>query len=150
VSGVPSSRIGPREIYRSPYIVLRYDSARRIVVLTRLPEHYPTLDAMRETFAQMEESMAHIWRQRTVMLIDSRRGPARNDTTFETEFARLRKHFLRDLQKVVTVVQTAVGVLQVSRHMRKDELPLSVFTEVPEALAYLGVSMPAEFIDLPE
>jgi hypothetical protein len=105
---------------------------------------------MRETFAQMEEAMAHIWRQRAVLLIDSRRGPARNDVSFENEFARLRKHLLRDWQKVATVVQTAVGVLQVSRHMRKDELPLGGFTEIAEALVYLGVSMPVEFVDLPE
>ncbi len=150
MTGVPSSRMGPREIYRSPYIVLRHDSARRLIVLTRSHEHYPSLDAMRETFSQMEEAMAHIWRQRTVMLIDSRRGPARNDVSFENEFARLRKHLLRDWQKVASVVQTAVGVLQVSRHMRKDELPLGGFTEIAEALAYLGVSMPVEFVDLPE
>lgn len=150
MSGASSVRMGPREIYRSPYIVIRYDLARRLLVVTRLSEQYPSLEAMRETFAQMDEAVSSIWRQRTFMLIDSRHATARNDATFEAEFARLRKHFLRDLQKVATVVQTAVGVLQVARHMRKDELPVGVFTDVAEALAYLGVSMPAEFVDLPQ
>jgi hypothetical protein len=142
--------MGPREIYRSPYIVLRHDPARRVLVLTRLAAAYPSLEIMRETFAHMEASAAHIWRQKTCLLIDSRQAPARNDKAFEVEFARIRKHFLRDLQKVATVVQTAVGVLQVARHMRVDELPVGVFTDIAEALTYLGVSMPAEFVDLPE
>jgi hypothetical protein len=142
--------MGPHEIYRSPYIVLRYDAARRIIVLTRLSEPYPSLEVMRETFAHMEASVAHIWRQKTCLLIDSRYAPARNDKAFEVEFGRIRKHFLRDLQKVATVVQTAVGVLQVARHMRVDDLAVGAFTDVAEALAYIGVSMPVEFVDLPE
>lgn len=150
MSGAVSTRMGPREIYRSPYIVMRYDAARRIIVLTRLAEPYPSLEVLRETFAHMEAAVAHIWRQKTYLLIDSRRSPARNDKAFEEEFARIRKHFLRDLQKVATVVQTAVGVLQVARHMRVDDLPVGVFTDVSEALAYIGVSMPAEFVELAE
>lgn len=150
MSGAISSRMGPREIYRGPYIILRYDQARRLLVLTRTTEPYQSIEAMRETFAQMEAATAQIWRQKTCLLIDSRQSPARNDSTFEAEFARLRKHLLRDLQKVATVVQTAVGVLQVARHMRVDELPAGVFTDVAEALTYLGVSMPAEFVELAE
>lgn len=150
MSGAISTRMGPREIYRSPYIVMRYDPARRLIVLTRLAEAYPTLEVLRETFAHMDAAVSHIWRQKTSLLIDSRRSPARNDKAFEVEFARIRKHFLRDLQKVATVVQTAVGVLQVARHMRVDELPVGVFTDIAEALAYIGVSMPAEFVELPE
>lgn len=142
--------MGPREIYRSPYMVLRYDQARRLLVVTRLAAHYPSIEVLRETFAQMDAAIAQIWRQKTLLLIDSRRSPARNDSTFEAEFARLRKHFLRDMQKVTIIVQTAVGVLQVARHMRVDELPVGVFTDVAEALAYLGVSMPPEFVELPE
>lgn len=129
---------------------MRYDQARRLIVLTRTVEAYPSLEVLRETFVHMEAAISHVWRQKTSLLIDSRRSPARNDPAFEAEFARLRKFFLRDLHKVATIVQTAVGVLQVSRHMRVDELPVGVFTDVSEALAYLGVSMPAEFVDLAE
>jgi hypothetical protein len=150
VNGAISTRMGPREIHRSAYFVMRYDQARRLVVLTRSSEPYPSLEVLRETFAHMDAAVAHIWRQKTYLLIDSRKSPARNDPAFEAEFARLRKHFLRDLQKVATLVTTAVGVLQVARHMRRDEMPVGVFTDVAEALAYLGVSMPAEFIELAE
>ncbi|HRI66743.1 MAG TPA: hypothetical protein PK156_21000 [Polyangium sp.] len=150
MSGALSNRLGPREVYRSPYMVLRYDQARRLLVLTRLSEHYPSIEVLRAAFGQMETDTAHIWRQKTLLLIDARRSPARNDAVFESEFDRLRKHFLRDWQKVASIVQSAIGVLQVARHMRKDELPIGVFTDVSEALAYLGVSMPAEFVDLPE
>ena len=148
MSGALSSRLGPREIHRDPYMVLRYDQSRRLLVLTRLSEHYPSIEVLRETFGHMETNTAHIWRQKTILLIDARRSPARNDAVFEAEFDRLRKHFLRDWQKIGSIVQTAIGVLQVARHMRKDELPVGVFTDVSEALAYLGVSMPPEFVEL--
>lgn len=142
--------MGPREIHRNPYLVMRYDQARRLIVLTRTTVSYPSLEILRETFAHMDAAIAHIWRQKTYLLIDSRKSPARNDPAFEAEFGRLRKLFLRDMQKVATVVTTAVGVLQVARHMRVDEMPVGVFTDVAEALTYLGVSMPAEFIDMHE
>jgi hypothetical protein len=142
-----STRIGPREIFRNSYMMAWHDLGRRLLILGRAPVHYPNIDALRETFHDMEEALAHLPRHRTALLIESRRAPARNDPEFEAEFGRLRKHFLRDWQKVATIVQTAVGVLQVSRHMRVDELPVSVFTNAAEALAYLGVSMPAEFVD---
>lgn len=129
---------------------MRYDQARRLVVLTRTSEPYPSLEVLRETFAHMEAAISHIWRQKTCLLIDSRKSPARNDPAFESEFGRLRKQFLRDLQKVATLVTTAVGVLQVARHMRVDEMPVGVFTDVSEALAYLGVSMPVEFVEIDE
>ena len=150
MSGANSTRAGLREIYRNPYIVLRYDQGRRFLVVTRLPEHYPSIEILRETFAQLDAAMAHIFRPKTVLLIDSRRSPARNDATFEVEFGRLRKYFLRDLQKIATLVQTAVGVLQVARHMRLDEVSVGVFTDVGEALAHLGVNMPPQFVDLPD
>lgn len=148
MSAAISTRLGLREIHRSPYMVLRYDQARHLLVVTRLSEHYPSIEVLRETFRRMDADTAHIWREKTCLLIDTRRSPARNDAVFEAEFARLRKHFLRDLQKVATVVRTAVGVLQVARHMRHDDLPRGVFTDVAEALAYLGMSMPAEFVEL--
>jgi hypothetical protein len=150
VTGAISTRMGPREIHRSAYFVMRYDQARRLIVLTRTAEPYPSLEVLRETFAHMDGAVAHIWKQKTCLLIDSRRSPARNDPAFEAEFRRLRQQFLRDLQKVATVVTTAVGVLQVARHMRVDEMPVGVFTDVAEALAYLGVSMPPEFVELAE
>lgn len=150
MSGAVSTRLGPREIHRNPYFIMRHDQARRLLVLTRTPEPYPSLEVLRETFAHMEAAVAHVWRQKTCLLIDSRKSPARNDPAFESEFGRLRKLFLRDLQKVSTIVVTAVGVLQVARHMRVDELPVGVFTDVSEALAHLGVSMPAEFVEIDE
>lgn len=150
MSGAASSRMGPREIHRSPYFVLRYDQARRFIVLTRTTAAYPSLEVLRETFAQMEAAIAHIWRQKTNLLIDSRQSPARNDDAFEAEFARLRKHFIRDFAKIAVLVQTAVGVLQVARHMRVDDVPVAAFTDVAEALTFLGVSIAVEFVELHE
>jgi len=137
----PSSRLGPREIFRNPYMVLRHDAGRRLVILTRTSVPYVDIEAMRDTFEKMEAASGYVSRPRTTLLIDSRLAPARNDPAFEAEFASLRKHFLREFQKIATIVQTAVGVLQASRHVRRDSVPIGIFNEPGEALAYLGVTL---------
>lgn len=144
----PSSRIGPREVFRNVYMVLRHDPGRRLLLLTRSTEPYANIEAMRETFVKLEESISYVSRPRTLLLVDSRSAPARNDPSFEAEFGRLRKHFLRDFQKTATVVMTAVGILQANRHVRKDEMPMGIFTDVGEALAYLGVTLDPARLDL--
>ncbi|MDI1445737.1 hypothetical protein [Polyangium sp. 6x1] len=145
---VPSSRVGPREVYRSPYMVLRHDVTRRLVIATRTSVPYPSIDTLRETFVEMETAIGYVSRPRTMMLIDARPAPPRNDPDFEAEFGRLRKYFLRDFQKIATLVQTAVGILQVTRQVRTDERPVGVFTDPSEALAYLGVTMEPERVEV--
>ncbi len=145
---VPSSRIGPREIFRNPYMILRHDVTRRLVITTRTSVSYPSIEALRESFLGMEAALGYVSRPRTMMLVDARPSPPRNDPAFEAEFGRLRKHFLRDFQKSATLVQTAVGILQVTRQVRADELPMRVFTDPGEALAYLGVTMEPERIEV--
>jgi len=137
----PSSRLGPRAVFKNEYLVLRHDPGRRILILTRTFVPYPNIDAMRETFLQADASIGYLSRPRTVLLIDSRHAPARNDPHFEAEFARLRKHLLRDFQKIATLVKTAVGMLQASRQLRGDEMPMGVFNDPAEALSYLGVTL---------
>jgi hypothetical protein len=138
---IPPSRLGPREIFRNAYMILRHDAGRKLVILTRTSVSYVSIEAMQDAFSKMEEATAYISRPRTTLLIDSRQAPARNDPAFEAEFGRLRKLFLRDFQKIATVVSTAVGILQASRHVRVDEMPVGIFNEPGEALAYLGVTL---------
>lgn len=145
---VPSSRVGPKEVFRNPYMVLRHDATRKLVIATRTSEPYPSIEAMRETFVEMETALGYVSRPRTMILIDARPAPPRNDPEFEAEFGRLRKHFLREFQKIATLVQTAVGILQVTRQVRTDERAMGVFTDPSEALAYLGVTMEPERIEL--
>ncbi|MRG95060.1 hypothetical protein [Polyangium spumosum] len=145
---VPSSRVGPKEVFRNPYMVLRHDVTRKLVIATRTSEPYPSIDAMRETFVEMESALGYVSRPRTMILIDARPAPPRNDPEFEAEFGRLRKHFLREFQKIATLVQTAVGILQVTRQVRTDERAMGVFTDPSEALAYLGVTMEPERIEV--
>jgi len=148
VTLAPPSRIGPRDVFRNRYIVLRHDTNRKLVIVTRTSEPYAGTEALADTFVQMDQSIAYLSRPRTMLLIDSRRAPPRNDPAFEVEFARLRKHFLRDFQKIATIVQTAVGILQVSRQGRVDDTAIGVFTDPSEALSYLGLFTDPGFIEV--
>lgn len=145
---IPSSRGGPKEVYRNPYMVLRHDVTRKLLIVTRTSVSYPSIETLRDTFVEMETAIGYVSRPRTMLLIDARPAPPRNDPDFEAEFGRLRKHFLREFQKIATLVQTAVGILQVTRQVRADERPTGVFTDPGEALAYLGVVLEPERIDV--
>ncbi|MDI3290750.1 hypothetical protein [Polyangium sp. 15x6] len=145
---VPSSRVGPKEVYRNPYMIVRHDVTRKLLIVTRTSAPYPTIDTMRDTFLEMEAAIGYVSRPRTMLLIDARAALPRNDPDFEAEFGRLRKHFLREFQKIATLVQTAVGILQVTRQVRADERPTGAFTDPSEALAYLGVVIEPERIEV--
>jgi hypothetical protein len=138
---VPSSRASLRELFRNPYLVLRHDAARKLVVLNRLSLPYASIEDMRAAFTSIEEAMKHVSRPRSVLLIDSRQAPARNDPAFEEEFARLRRSYMANFRKIGILVQTAVGVLQASRFSRIDDMDVGVFTEPAEAFAYLSLDL---------
>jgi hypothetical protein len=74
---------------------------------------------------------------RTVLFIDSRLAPLRNDPVFEAAFDENRQRFTKGFKKVSVLVKTAVGKLQIQRHSKMDGLPMGVFTDPLDALAYL-------------
>lgn len=137
-----------RTAFRNPYIVLRYDALRRLVVLIRTAAPYESLGALRETFAGMDLALAHLPRAALVLLVDSRASPVRNDAAFEEEFNRLRQAFTRGFRKVAILVQTAVGVLQINRQARIDGVAMGIFSEPGQALSYLGLDMDPARLDI--
>lgn len=126
-----------RELFRSPHIRLRYDRRRDFVVITRFEVHYNSVIELNETFAKMELAIANVARPRTALLIDSRLAPLRNDPVFEAAFDANRRKMIRGFKKIGVLVKTAVGRLQIQRHSKIDGIPMGVFTDISEALAYL-------------
>ena len=128
-----------RELFRSPHIQIRYDKARDVVVITRFKLHYDSLVELNDTFAKMELASQGVVKQRSVLFIDSRQAPMRNDPVFEAAFEANRRRYIKGFKKVAALVQTAVGRLQIQRHSKIDGIPIGVFTDPTAALAYLDL-----------
>jgi hypothetical protein len=129
---------GPlRELFRCDHITLRYDKLRDLVIATRSHLHWNSIGELHAAFDRMDQLIAVLPRHRTVLLIDSREAPLRNDPVFESEFEMRRRRFIQGFKRVAALVKTAVGRLQIQRHSKIDNIPIGVFTELDEVRDYL-------------
>jgi hypothetical protein len=114
------------------------EPAQGILRFSRTELPYPSLDEMIELHERIGRTFDRLGRDRHVLLVDLRRGPLNNKPDFETAMARGRAILVRGFPRVAVLVQTAVGMLQVRRHLREDGIPGDVFTDEAEALSYLA------------
>jgi hypothetical protein len=81
--------------------------------------------------------------RRTRLLVDLRPAPPRNDPEFEAAMAKFRQRLLKDADRAVILVRTAVGALQAERLLREDGINVTVFQSEEDALAYLDAAQPS-------
>jgi hypothetical protein len=134
------------ELERNLYAVVRYDPVHRLAIITRSEEQYRSIEDLRWSFDRMRRAFELLSTGRASLLIDSRKAPPRNDPEFERVMAPLRQDVFRNFAKAVVLVQTAVGVLQVTRHAKLDGQEMGVFTSLGEALAYLGLPLDEQIV----
>jgi len=121
----------------TPYFVLETDSSGLVLRLRRKPAEYtdvPTMEADTEIVVSLFDKLG---RDRKKLLVDLRDGPRRNDPQFEDAMQRLRPRFFRGFRGAAVLVRSAVGALQVKRHMREDGFGVEVFFDEQEAIDFL-------------
>lgn len=79
----------------------------------------------------------HLGRKQHVLLVDTREAVMNTDPVFEKASNRIRVHLMRDFQRVAVLVKTAIGALQVARHIREGSLDSSVFSDEAAAISFL-------------
>jgi hypothetical protein len=134
------------ELERNLYTLIRYDPVHRLVIITRNDEQYRGIEGLRWSFERMRRAFELIPTGRAALLIDSRKAPPRNDPEFERAMAPLRQDIFRIFARSAVLVQTAVGLLQVTRHAKIDGQEMGVFTNLGEALAYLGLPLEEQIV----
>jgi hypothetical protein len=126
------------ELLSHPYCTVVQDSVRAILRFTRTDLPYASLGDIGEVHGHIGRIFDRVGRERHGLLVDMRRAPLNNHAEFEQAAARGRRVMLRGFRRVAVLVQTAVGALQVKRHVREDNIPGDVFTEEAPAIEYLG------------
>ena len=113
------------------------DPARGILRFTRTEQPYASLDEVREVHDHVGRVFDRAGRERHTLLVDMRRAPLNTHPEFESAAGRGRRVVVRGFGRVAVLVQSALGALQVKRHLREDDIPGEVFTDEGLAVQFL-------------
>jgi hypothetical protein len=119
----------------TPYCTIHWDERRALARFVRTERPYATIADIDDDGIAIQRVLERAGKVR--LLVDLRSVMPRNDPGFEVAIANFRRRVLDGRQRVAILVRTAVGALQVKRHMREDGFQVEVFTSEEEALAYL-------------
>lgn len=126
-------------LYQSAYGRLELDGARRLVRYTRSAVPFPSVADAEAMFRAIGNAQLPRPRRELVLLSDVRAAIGRNDAAFEHVVQSHGRELFEGFAKRAALVRTVVGSLQVKRMNRERVLPVEVFVDEAEALAYLGV-----------
>ena len=107
------------QLYTSDFNTL--EQRRGVCYVTRHAARFPTTQAIHEEYEALIARMAAA--SPIGLLLDLRAARGRNDLAFESALAQFRGRMLGMCKNTVILVQTAVGQLQLKRHMELDHLP---------------------------
>ncbi|WP_437635883.1 hypothetical protein [Sorangium sp. So ce854] len=132
---------GLREIERNPYTAIYHDPTQQLVALKRSSRHYPSIEVLEQNFERIEQALGFVSKHRSVLLVDARDAPLRNDDTFDGAFARGHARLTQGFKRSAVILKSAIGVLQVGRLSKGYIRPVSTFTRPEDALLHLGVQL---------
>lgn len=125
----------------TPEIVLTTDADTRLVRYVRTSVPYASLEEYEQLHQRAGRVLDHLGRKQHVLLVDLRAATMNNDPAFERTATRCRQLLVRDFRRLAVLVKTAVGALQIGRHIREDSLDSPIFSDETAAISYLlGVS----------
>jgi hypothetical protein len=133
----PPAPIRKREpLLATPHGTLTWDMNHSIGRFVRTSVAYASAADIAREAVLIERALEKAGQIR--LLVDLRAASPRNDPAFEADIVKLRRKLCGGGQKVAILVCTAMGALQVKRHMREDGFAVEVFTQEAAALAYLA------------
>jgi len=140
----PASHVRPASVTRlleTPFSTIELDRHNLLVRFTRSEQPFATAAEIDHESNEIERVLEKFRRSR--LLVDLRAAvPMRDDPAFEAAMIRFRQKLLRGSDRAVILVRTAVGALQVKRHMREDGSSVEVFQGEDEALGHLEGMQP--------
>lgn len=137
----PLSRPTFRVLESNPYLLVRYDPALRLALITRRPVPYPDMNTLHWAFDRILASYASINRAEHRIIVDTRGAPPRNDEAFESAMSVLRPATLDGFARIVFFVRTVVGKLQIGRHAQSDGMTVFISADLAEIGSELGIRL---------
>jgi hypothetical protein len=126
-----------RRLLETPYSTIYQDTERRLTRFVRTALPYATVEDITLEGIVVQRALDKAGRAR--LLVDLRVVAARDDPVFEAAIARFRAKLLHGGARTAILVRTAMGALQVKRHLREDGLRVEVFDQEEDALAFFDL-----------
>lgn len=128
-------------LFSTPQITLTIGPDARLVRYVRTSVPYASMSEYELLHERVAGSLDQLGRWNHVLLVDMREAVMNTDPAFERAAGRGRQLLVRDFRRIAVLVKTAIGALQVGRHIREDAIDTTVFSEETAAISYLlGVS----------
>jgi hypothetical protein len=121
----------------TPQITLTSEADTRLVRYVRTNVPFPSLEEYERLHERIGGSLDQLGRKRHVLLVDMREATLNNDPAFERAAGRCRQLLVHDFRRLAVLVKTAVGALQIGRHIREDSLDSPIFNDETAAVSYL-------------
>jgi hypothetical protein len=135
--GSPGSvPFGPKQVSRNEYFTVLVDERMGIIRTIRSDKPFASIQELEASFAALSKILDDLGRARFALIVDIRAAPGRNDPEFEAALQRVRHLWIGGFRKVGVLVQSVVGMLQVKRYARQDDIKRLVTTDEDELLEY--------------
>jgi hypothetical protein len=133
------ARSGTR-LLETAYCTIDWDRQHGLLRFARTEQPYPSTATIEHEAIEIERAIDRMRGAR--ILVDLRLAAPRNDPDFEAVMKKYRRKLFDRAERAAVLVRTAVGALQVKRHMREDGHHVEVFQAEEEALNYLDGAAP--------
>lgn len=122
-------------LLETPYCKIDCDAEHALARFVRTGLPYARIEDIDRDGVAVERALDGAGNIR--LLVDLRAVAPRDDPDFEAAIVGFRRKLVSGKERVAILVQTAVGALQVKRHMREDGFQVGVFVQEEEAIAFL-------------
>ena len=124
-------------LFSTPQITLTTGPDARLVRYVRTSVPYASMSQYELLHERVAGALDQLGRWNHVLLVDMREAVMNTDPSFERAAGRGRRLVVRDFRRIAVLVKTAIGALQVGRHIREDAIDTTVFNEETAAISYL-------------
>lgn len=104
-----------------------------LLIVVRTHRRYESIDEVPASFEALRRTIADAGPHR-VAILDLRLAMGRNDEQFEETLAPERRALLGQLSRIVFLVKTNIGRMQIERYLQRDGVNAPVCTSMEEAL----------------
>lgn len=125
------------EVLQSRYFQVAVSGTEKLARIVRSEVAFDSLDEVLLAWREVDAALRKTARRGRSLLIDLRRGPARNDPAFEAAVRSILPDIRRGYRRIGVLVRSAAGGLQVSRLARADGAEEFISSNEEELIAYL-------------
>jgi hypothetical protein len=126
------------EHFANAYVRVEMELGLHVVRVTRSEAQFSKDAEIEQTFAETSSVLDGIGRNRWALLIDLRRVRGSPEPRLDVTIQRATAPLIAGFPRVAVIVASAVGALQMKRHLRGQGPSREVFQDEAAALAFLG------------